>query len=168
MAEKAMELIGGNLRRFVANRQDEEAACAMMAGCNFAGIAFAWARLGNVHAMSHPVSAYFHVPHGVANSILLPTVIEYNTLADNGRYEVIYNYIRKNNEVLNGFKPEMLVEELKKLNADLGIPKSLSEVGVKEEMIEKMANDAMMSGNIPANPRQTNVKDIIELYKKAL
>ncbi|WP_343348794.1 iron-containing alcohol dehydrogenase [Terrisporobacter petrolearius] len=168
MAEKAMELIGGNLRRFVANRQDEEAACAMMAGCNFAGIAFAWARLGNVHAMSHPVSAYFHVPHGVANSILLPTVIEYNTLADNGRYEVIYNYIRKNNEVLNGFKPEMLVEELKKLNADLGIPKSLSEVGVKEEMIEDMANDAMMSGNIPANPRQTNVKDIIELYKKAL
>lgn len=168
MAEKAMELIGGNLRRFVANRQDEEAACAMMAGCNFAGIAFAWARLGNVHAMSHPVSAYFHVPHGVANSILLPTVIEYNTLADNGRYEVIYNYIRKNNEVLNGFKPEMLVEELKKLNADLGIPKSLSEVGVKEEMIEKMANDAMMSGNITANPRQTNVKDIIELYKKAL
>lgn len=168
MSEKAMELIGGNLRRFVANRQDEEAACAMMAGCNFAGIAFAWARLGNVHAMSHPVSAYFHVPHGVANSILLPTVIEYNTLADNGRYEVIYNYIRKNNEVLNGFKPEMLVEELKKLNADLGIPKSLSEVGVKEEMIEKMANDAMMSGNIPANPRQTNMKDIIELYKKAL
>ncbi len=168
MAEKAMELIGGNLRRFVANRQDEEAACAMMAGCNFAGIAFAWARLGNVHAMSHPVSAYFHVPHGVANSILLPTVIEYNTLADNGRYEVIYNYIRKNNEVLNGFKSEMLVEELKKLNADLGIPKSLSEVGVKEEMIEKMANDAMMSGNITANPRQTNVKDIIELYKKAL
>lgn len=168
MAEKAMELIGANLRRFVANRQDEEAACAMMAGCNFAGIAFAWARLGNVHAMSHPVSAYFHVPHGVANSILLPTVIEYNALADNGRYEVIYNYIREGNEVLNGFKPEMLVEELKKLNEDFGIPKSLSEVGVKEEMIEEMAKDAMMSGNIPANPRQTNVKDIIELYKKAL
>lgn len=168
MAEKAMELIGKNLRRFVANRQDEEAACAMMAGCNFAGISFAWARLGNVHAMSHPVSGYFNVPHGVANSILLPTVFEYNALADNGRYEVIYNYIREGNEVINGFKPEMLVEEIKKLNNDLGIPKSLSEVGVKEEMIEAMAKDAMMSGNIPANPRQTNIKDIIELYKKAL
>lgn len=168
MAEKAMDLIGKNLRRFVANRQDEEAACAMMAGCNFAGISFAWARLGNVHAMSHPVSAYFNVPHGVANSILLPTVIEYNALADNGRYEVIYNYIREGNGPVNGFKPEMLVEEIKKLNEDLGIPKSLSEVGVKEEMIEAMAKDAMMSGNIPANPRQTNVKDIIELYKKAL
>lgn len=65
MAEKAMELIGANLRRFVANRQDEEAAAAMLSGSMFAGIAFAWARLGNIHAMSHPVSAYFHVAHGV-------------------------------------------------------------------------------------------------------
>jgi len=168
MAEKAMELIGGNLRQFVANRKNEEAACAMMAGSNIAGISFAWARLGNVHAMSHPVSAYFHVPHGVANSILLPTVLEYNALADNGRYEVIYNYIRQGNEELNGFKPEMLVEEIKKLNADLGIPKSLSEAGVKEELIPAMAEDAMKSGNIPANPRQTTVKDIMELYRKAL
>ena len=60
-----MELIGANLRRFVANRQDEEAAAAMLSGSMFAGIAFAWARLGNIHAMSHPVSAYFHVAHGV-------------------------------------------------------------------------------------------------------
>ena len=89
MAEKAMELIGGNIRRFVANRQDEEAACAMMSGSMFAGIAFAWARLGNVHAMSHPVSAFFGVPHGVANSILLPVIVEYNALADHGRYEKI-------------------------------------------------------------------------------
>jgi alcohol dehydrogenase len=168
MAEKAMELIGGHLRRFVANRKDEEAACAMMAGCNFAGISFAWARLGNVHAMSHPVSAYFHVAHGVANSILLPTIMEYNALADHGRYEVIYNYIREGNGPVEDFKPEMLVEEIKKLNADLGIPASLSEVGVTEDLIPAMAEDAMKSGNIPANPRQTNVKDIIELYKKAL
>lgn len=168
MAEKAMELIGGNIRRFVANRKDEEAACAMMAGCNFAGIAFAWARLGNVHAMSHPVSAYFHVAHGVANSILLPAVMEYNALADHGRYEIIYHYIREGHKVSDGFKPEMLVEEIKKLNADLGIPETLSEVGVKEEMIPAMAEDAMKSGNIPANPRQSNVNDIIGLYKKAL
>ena len=71
MAEKAMELIGKNIRRFVANRQDAEAASAMMIGCTFAGISFAWAKLGNVHAMSHPVSAYYHVAHGVANSILI-------------------------------------------------------------------------------------------------
>ncbi|SKA84407.1 alcohol dehydrogenase [Caloramator quimbayensis] len=168
MAEKAMELIGRNIRRFVANREDEEAACAMMAGSNFAGIAFARARLGNIHAMSHPVSAYFNVPHGVANAVLLPTVIEYNALSDNGRYEVIYNYIREGNEAYNGFKPDMLVKEIKKLNADLGIPKSLSEVGVKEETIPDMAKDALKSANILANPRKSNLNDIIELYRKAL
>ena len=64
MAEKAMELIGKNIRAYVANPKNMEAAGAMMSGSMFAGIAFAWARLGNVHAMSHPVSAFFHVPHG--------------------------------------------------------------------------------------------------------
>lgn len=168
MAEKAMELIGKNIRRFVANRQDADAASAMMIGSTFAGISFAWARLGNVHAMSHPVSAYFHVPHGVANSILLPTVFEYNALSDNGRYEKIYNYICEGNCKVENFKPEMLVEEIKKLNTALGIPNSLSAVGVTEDMIPAMAEDAMKSGNIPANPRQTTLKDMIELYKKAL
>lgn len=168
MAEKAMELIGANLRRFVANRQDEDAASAMMLGSTFAGISFAWARLGNVHAMSHPVSAYFHVAHGVANAILLPYVAEYNALADHGRYEVIYNYIKEENGVTENFVPEMLVEEIKKLNHVLGIPEKLSEVGVTEDKIPAMAEDAMKSGNIPANPRQTNIKDIIALYHKAL
>ena len=158
MAEKAMELIGGNIRRFVANRKDEEAA----------GIAFAWARLGDVHAMSHPVSAFFGVQHGVANSILLPVIVEYNALADHGRYEKIYNYISEEKEPVKDFKPEMLVEEIKKLNASMGIPKTLSEVGVTEDKIPQMAADAMKSGNIAANPRQTTLKDVEMLYRKAL
>lgn len=168
MAEKAMELIGKNIRRFVANRQDEEAACAMMAGSNFAGIAFAWARLGNVHAMSHPVSAFFGVQHGVANSILLPTIVEYNALADDGKYEKIYNYIREGKEPVPYFHPQMLVDEIKNLNRELGIPEKLSDVGVTEDKIPQMAEDAMKSGNIQANPRQSTLKDIISLYKKAV
>lgn len=168
MAEKAMELIGANLRRFVANRQDEDAACAMMLGCNFAGIAFAWARLGNVHAMSHPVSGYFHVAHGVANSILLPTVLEYNALADHGRYKKMYNYIHQGSPCIENFQPQMLVDEIRKLNNELGIPARLSDVGVTADKIPVMAEDAMKSGNIPANPRQTTLKDMIALYEKAL
>ena len=78
-----ISLIGANLRRFVANRQDEEAAAAMLSGSMFAGIAFAWARLGNIHAMSHPVSAYFHVAHGVANAILLPSLAHANAIPAN-------------------------------------------------------------------------------------
>ncbi|MGN0983782.1 MAG: iron-containing alcohol dehydrogenase [Gemmiger sp.] len=168
MAEKAMELIGGHLRRFVANRQDEEAACAMMLGSNFAGISFAWARLGNVHAMSHPVSGYFHVAHGVANSILLPTVLEYNALADHGRYKKMYNYIHQGAPAGDDFQPMDLVEEIRRLNAELGIPAHLADAGVTAEKIPAMAADAMKSGNIPANPRQTTLKDIIALYEKAL
>lgn len=168
MAEKAMELIGANLRRFVANRQDEDAACAMMLGCNFAGIAFAWARLGNVHAMSHPVSGYLHVAHGVANSILLPTVLEYNALADHGRYKKMYNYIHQGSPCIENFQPQMLVDEIRKLNNELGIPARLSDVGVTADKIPAMAEDAMKSGNIPANPRQTTLKDMIALYEKAL
>lgn len=99
-AEKAMELIGKNVRRFVANRKDTDAACAMMVGSTFAGIAFAWAKLGNIHAMSHPVSGFFGVPHGVANAVLMPTVVEYNALADHGRYEKIYNYVREDISIL--------------------------------------------------------------------
>lgn len=168
MAEKAMELIGANIRRFVANRKDVDAACAMMTGSTFAGMAFAWAKLGNVHAMSHPVSAYFHVAHGVANAVLLPTVVEYNVLADHGRYEKIYNFIRESKEPAKDFKPQILVDEIKKLNADLGIPASLSEVGVTEDKIEAMAKDAVVHPNVMANPRQTNLKEMIALYKKAL
>ena len=168
MAEKAIELIGANLRRFVANRQDEDAACAMMLGCNFAGIAFAWARLGNVHAMSHPVSGYFHVAHGVANSILLPTVLEYNALADHGRYKKMYNYIHQGSPCIENFQPQMLVDEIRKLNNELGIPARLSDVGVTADKIPAMAEDAMKSGNIPVNPRQTTLKDMIALYEKAL
>lgn len=167
MAEKAMELIGANLKSFVANRQNEEAASAMLLGSTFAGMAFAWARLGNVHAMSHPLSAVYHIPHGIANAVLLPTVMEYNQIADTGKYEKIFNYI-SSSTAKKDFKPEMLVEELKELNDILGIPASLTELGVKEDSIEGMAEDAMKSGNVLVNPRQTNVNDMINLYKKAL
>ena len=169
MAEKALDLIGANIRRFVANRKDIEAAEAMMAGSTFAGIAFAWARLGNVHAMSHPVSAYFNVPDGVANAILLPTIVEFNALADEGRYKRIYRYIRQvRHQPIIDFKPQMLVDETRKLMRDLGIPASLAEVGVTEDKIEAMAHDAMESGNIAVNPRQTTLKDVIALYHKAM
>ena len=167
MAEKALELIGQNLRRYVANRTDLEAASGMLTGSLFAGIAFSWARLGDVHAMSHPVSAYFDVPHGVANAILLPTVMEFNALADDGKYENIYDYIALNPSS-EYFEPQDLVELLKELNESLGIPACLADVGVKADHFDAMADDAMKSGNIAVNPRTTTKKDILALYQKAL
>lgn len=180
MAEKAMALIGKNIRRFVANRGDMEAAEAMMVGSLFAGIAFSFARLGNVHAMSHPVSAFFDVPHGVANAVLLPVVAEYNALADHGRYLTIYNDISPVPAYTDDFEPMMLVDAIHSLCADIGIPENLtiainqaSKTGevTREEIeskIEAMAVDAMKSGNIAVNPRFSCQCDIEMLYKKAL
>ena len=168
MAEKAMELIGGHIRRYVANRGDTEAAQAMLVGSLFAGIAFSFARLGNVHAMSHPVSAHFNVAHGVANAILLPTIVEYNALADHGKYRKIYNYIAELPLGADGFESFMLADEIRDLNAILGIPATLGEVGVKAEEIPAMAADAMKSGNIAVNPRSSRLEDIEMLYRKAM
>lgn len=180
MAEKAMALIGKNIRRFVANRGDMEAAEAMMVGSLFAGIAFSFARLGNVHAMSHPVSAFFDEPHGVANAVLLPVVAEYNALADHGRYLTIYNDISPVPAYTDDFEPMMLVDAIHSLCADIGIPENLtiainqaSKTGevTREEIeskIEAMAVDAMKSGNIAVNPRSSRQCDIEMLYKKAL
>ena len=184
MAEKAMELIGKNIRRFVARRTDIEAAEAMLTGSLFAGIAFSFARLGNVHAMSHPVSAFFDVPHGVANAVLLPVIAEYNALADHGRYLTIYNYISPIPAFEDEFEPLMLVDAIRELNEDIGIPENLTtairqtakrknpEREVMDEEIEskidEMADDAMKSGNIAINPRSSGKQDIVALYYKAL
>ncbi len=167
MAEKALELIGANIRCYAANRGDIEAAENMLVGSLFAGIAFSWARLGDVHAMSHPVSAYFNVPHGVANAILLPTIVEYNMLADKRKYLNIYNYIAELPAAPEEFTADMLVDELLNLNEALGIPAGLEEAGVTKDKFDAMADDAMKSGNIAVNPRSTTKKDVLALYEKA-
>ncbi|MDR2132299.1 MAG: iron-containing alcohol dehydrogenase [Clostridiales Family XIII bacterium] len=168
MGEKAMELIGKNIRPFVSDRSNVEAASAMLQGSMFAGIAFGWARLGNTHAMAHPLGGFFNVPHGVANAVLLPTVLEYNALADRGRYEVIYNYIKAGRGSLDRFTPDILVDEVKRLCASFNIPKNLTEVGVTADKIHDMSVDAMKSGNVTVNPRHTTLADIEALYTKAM
>ena len=166
-ARKALELIGKYIRSYVADRKNETAAEGMLLGSLFAGIAFSHARLGDVHAMSHPVSAYFNVAHGVANAILLPTIVTFNALSDRGKYYDIYKSIAGCPVEKKAFSPDMLASALRELNAELGIPAGLKEVGVKEELFEAMAEDAMKSGNIAVNPRETTKDIVIDLYKKA-
>ena len=164
----------------MAGRTDLEAAEAMLTGSLFAGIAFSFARLGNVHAMSHPVSAFFNVAHGVANAVLLPVIAEYNALADHGRYLKIYNYISPIPAYEDEFEPLMLVDAIRELNEDIGIPEDLTtairqakkgeEISDEEieSKIDAMADDAMKSGNIAVNPRSSRKQDIVKLYYKAL
>lgn len=172
---RSLELIGSSIIKYAADRQDKKSAENMMLGSLFAGIAFSHARLGNVHAMSHPVSAFFNVPHGVANAILLPKVVEFNEgSVDNPdlwkKYFQIYRCVCKEPVPEEKFLPSMLKGELKALNAKLKIPGNLKEAGITEEsfskVLEQMTDDAMKSGNIAVNPRKTERSDILKLYKE--
>ena len=165
---EALRLIGGSIRDYVADRSNPAACESMMVGSLFAGIAFSHARLGNVHAMSHPVSAYFDVPHGVANAILLPTVVDFNKdAADPEKYRYIYGCISKDMGADINFTPDMLATEIRMLNYELGILPTLSDIGVTSDKFEQMADDAMKSGNIQCNPQFTMKNDILKLYEQA-
>lgn len=167
-AREALRLIGGSIRDYVADRSNPAACESMMVGSLFAGIAFSHARLGNVHAMSHPVSAYFDVPHGVANAILLPTVVDFNKDAANPeKYRYIYGCISKDMGADINFTPDMLATEIRMLNYELGILPTLSDIGVTSDKFEQMADDAMKSGNIQCNPQFTMKNDILKLYEQA-
>ena len=152
----------------MADRSNPEAASDMLAGSLFAGIAFSWARLGNIHAMSHPVSAFFNVPHGVANGILFPYIVKYNEEAAFRKYRKIYNYISTEKKCESEFSKGMLEQAVRELNTQVGIPAKLSHAGVTDEYFAQMTEDAMKSGNIAVNPRKTVREDILALYKEAL
>ncbi|MBQ7158236.1 MAG: iron-containing alcohol dehydrogenase [Treponema sp.] len=173
---RALELIGESIRDYVKNRENKSSAEKMLLGSLFAGIAFSHARLGDVHAMSHPVSAFFDVPHGVANAILLPKVVEFNETETKNpvmlkKYYDIYRCVCSSPVDSNSFIPSMLSKTLFTLNKELGIPSDLSEAGISSEDFErnlnKMAEDAMKSGNIAVNPRTTDKTDVIEIYRKS-
>ena len=138
----------------------------MLAGSLYAGIAFSYARLGNVHAMAHPLSGYFNIAHGVANAVLLPVVLEYNQSMNPDKYEKIYHYMFPT--LCSVFKPKEFIQEIRNLLKELEIPLNLSELGVTEDKIDAMSIDAMKSGNVLVNPRTNCKVDIVRLYYEAL
>ncbi len=166
-AEKALDLLGDNIRAFTKDRNDVEAASAMLLGSTFAGIAFARARLGNVHAMAHPLGGIFDIPHGVANAVLLPYVMKYNLdYIPNEKLEKIYRCIKR--DFTAKFNKNMVVDAIFEVCSELGIPKTLSKLNVTKESIPKMAEDSMKSGNAKVNPRPTSAEDIEKIFLDAM
>ncbi len=131
--------------------------------------AFSHTRLGNGHAMAHPLGGFYGIPHGVANAILLPHIMEYNALACPEKMGRLAQMLGAD---VYGLSPleaaAAAVEAVRQLKADVGIVTGLKEWGVKDEEIPLMAADAMKSGNIAVNPRQTTLGDIVRLYQVAL
>lgn len=169
LALHAIRLIGTNLRLACANDYALAATETMLIASMLAGVAFSQTRLGNVHAMSHPVGAHYHVHHGLLNAILLPHVMEFNWLACPGKFAAIAEAL---GESTAGLSPrqaaQAAIAAVRDLNADLGIPAKLGEVGVDEAHIRAMAQMAMQSGNIAVNPRKTTQRDLELLFQQAI
>ncbi|MFM1653760.1 iron-containing alcohol dehydrogenase [Brevibacillus sp. B_LB10_24] len=169
LAREAIRLISGHLRQAVYGGDQLAARDKMLMGSLLAGLAFSNTRLGICHAMSHPVSAMFGVPHGVANSILIPHVMEYNALAVPELFADIAEDMGENTAGLTLMeKAGKAVEAVQKLSRDIGIPARFSDFHLDRGRIQDMARDAMKSGNIPINPRKVSQDDLILLYEQAL
>lgn len=169
LALHSIRLIGAHLRPAVANSHHVAAMSNMLLAANMAGLAFNNTRLGNVHAMAHPLGAFFHVPHGLANAIMLPHVMEFNLLATPIKMIEIAQALGEPVAGLTEMDAGMrAVEAVRRLEADISIPPRLSDLGVDRGAVSDMARDAMKSGNIPINPRRTTINEIIALYERAL
>ncbi len=164
---KAIEIIARSLRGAVDNTPEGREDMAL--GQYVAGMGFSNVGLGIVHSMAHPLGALYDTPHGIANAIILPTVMEYNAEATGEKYREIARAMG-----VTGVD-EMSVEEyrkaavdaVRKLSEDVGIPKDLKEI-VKEEDIPFLAQSAYDDACRPGNPKETSVEDIAALYKSLI
>ncbi|MDQ0219158.1 iron-containing alcohol dehydrogenase [Peribacillus cavernae] len=169
LAREAIRKISSHLRQAVYNGDNMVARDNMLMGSLLAGLAFNNTRLGNCHALSHPVSAIYGVPHGVANSVLIPHVMEFNSLAVPELFSDIAEDMGENLESLTLMdRAVAAVDAVKKLSKDIGIPTTFAEFKVDDSQIDRMAKDAMLSGNIAANPRITTYEDVVALYRKSI
>ena len=168
-ALKAIELVANHLRAAVANGGDMEARDKMCYAQYLAGMAFNNASLGHVHAMAHQLGGYYDLPHGVCNAILLPHVSRFNLIAKMERFADIAVAMGENIEGLSTrAAAELALDAIKTLSADIGIPSGLRELGVKEEDLETMAENAQKDACGLTNPRKLRDEDVTAIYEAAL
>lgn len=169
-ALSAMRLIGPNLRRAYHDGADKEAREAMMLGSTLAGVAFSNASVALVHGMSRPIGAAFHVPHGLSNAMLLPSVTEYSIPAAAVRYADCARAIGVANQADSTEEANRkLLDELRALNDELEVPTpELFGIDRNEffELMPTMAEQALQSGSPGNNPRVPSAEDIIGIYRQ--
>lgn len=160
---KAIEIISKNLRGAVENTPEGREGMAL--GQYIAGMGFSNVGLGIVHSMAHPLGAVYDTPHGVANAIILPTVMEYNAPATGEKYRNIAKAMGVtgvDNMSLEEAR-KAAVDAVKQLSQDVGIPENLKDI-VKPEDVDFLAQSAYDDACRPGNPRETSVEEIKELY----
>lgn len=168
MALKAIELISQNIMKATKNGGAcIEARSAMLLGSMMAGIAFNSAVLGLVHSIAHPLSAHFHLPHGVANAIGLPFVMEYNALTVPSRFRAIAVAMGIDVSGMSDTASALAAVELvKSMNKELEIP-TLKDCGVTKDMFDRLAEDALKEVSTLFNPRDPSKQDVLAILEKA-
>lgn len=166
---KAIEMIAEYLPIAVEEPTNAKAREAMALGQYVAGMAFSNVGLGAVHGMAHPMGAIFDIPHGVANAVLLPTVMEYNKPAAKEKYVEIAKAMKAYKDGMSiDEAADAAVEAVKTLSIKVGIPQTLTELGITEKDIDILAASAIADVCTPGNPREIDEATIKELYKKIL
>ena len=165
---KAIEIISRSLRSAVNNEPKGREGMAL--GQYIAGMGFSNVGLGIVHSMAHPLGAVYDTPHGLANAMILPTVMEYNADATGEKYRNIAKAMGVNGteNMSQAEYRKAAIDAVKKLSKDVGIPEKLSEVGVKYEDIDFLAESAMKDACTPGNPKDPTKEDIVRLYKSLM
>ncbi len=169
LASQAIKLIAHAIRPAVFRGDcDKDARYDMMMGAMLAGYAFTSASLGISHCMAHPLGALYHVPHGVANALCLPVVMEFNMGAWPQRYAEIAGFFGKDTHGMSVREAAKAgVDCVYELLEDMPV-KPLTTYGVTEESLERLADDAMLGGDRPNNARMTEKEDFIRLYRKVM
>lgn len=165
---KSVSLISENFLKVLENPKDYEVRKELAIAQYMAGMSFTNVGLGIVHSMAHPLSAFYDVPHGVANALILPYVLEFNAEACGGKMK----------ELAKAFDPEFdmtldekaatkcCVDRIRKFNSEAGLPQTLSEINVKKEDFEALAQSAYTDAATQDNPREVDTQILKELYER--
>lgn len=164
----AIEMVGAALRDSVEGNL--EAREQMALAQYIAGMGFSNVGLGLVHGMAHPLSAWYNIPHGVACASLLPSVMKYNKDYTGEKYREIAKVLKVENADSMNLEDvrNAACEAIDQMSKDVGIPATISELGVKKDDMENIAKDALADVCTPGNPRDASLEDIIELYTNLL
>ncbi len=165
---KAIEMISKSLRAAVNNEPEGREGMALAQ--YIAGMGFSNVGLGIVHSMAHSLGAVYDTPHGVANALLLPFVMEYNADATGDKYRDIAKAMGVQNTESMSIEEARAaaINAVRQLSIDVGIPQKMTEIGAKEEDLQKLAEMSMVDACTPGNPKDPTVEDIKAIYQKAM
>jgi alcohol dehydrogenase class IV len=169
LARQALALLSANVRRVCKDGSDREARSQMLLGSMLAGMAFANAPVAAVHALAYPIGAIFHVPHGLSNALVLPHVLEFNLPAAEELYaelaEIVQPRLRATSQ---RDRARAFIDEMISIGKDCAVPASLSAVGIGQDDLKKLSEDAMKQTRLLVNnPRELTYEDAYAIYSAA-